>query len=168
MQTEKLYTNSEQYANSIKKAAEILKNGGVVAIPTETVYGLAASAYDNEAIKKVFIAKGRPQDNPLIVHIADMDMLFEIAYDISENALECAKRFWPGPLTMIFRKMSQSISADRKDFQIALEYVEKNYASNLSIKELSAICNYNASYFSRYFKKYTGITFLNILNEPVF
>ncbi len=68
-------------------------------------------------------------------------------------------------LTLIFRKMSQSLSANQKDFQIVLEHIEKNYAENITIKELSAICNYNASYFSRYFKKYTGITFLEYLKR---
>ncbi len=63
----------------IEAAAEILKNGGVVAIPTETVYGLAANCYDENAVKRIFTAKGRPQDNPLIVHISDMEMLKAVA-----------------------------------------------------------------------------------------
>ncbi len=105
MITQRLATDE----NGIKNAAEILKNGGVVAIPTETVYGLAASAYDENAIKAVFTAKGRPQDNPLIVHISDMEMLKEIACDIPETALKCAEKFWPGPLTMVLKK-SQKVS----------------------------------------------------------
>lgn len=108
MTTEKLLCEEKEYERSIKRASEILKNGGVVAIPTETVYGLAASAYDDNAIKKVFEAKGRPQDNPLIVHISDLSMLYEIAKDIPEKALECAARFWPGPLTMIFSKTGKT------------------------------------------------------------
>lgn len=80
----------------IARAAEILKSGGIVAIPTETVYGLAGSAYDEAAIKKIFSAKGRPQDNPLIVHISDMDMLYKVASDIPPAAIKCAKKFWPG------------------------------------------------------------------------
>lgn len=104
MITQKLLTDAENYNKSILTASEILKDGGVVGIPTETVYGLAASAYDGEAINKIFLAKGRPQDNPLIVHISDMEMLYDIAIDIPAKALECAKRFWPGPLTMIFKK----------------------------------------------------------------
>ena len=72
----------------ISRAAEILQKGGIVAIPTETVYGLAASAFDGEAIKKVFAAKGRPQDNPLIVHISNMEMLYEVAKDIPKTALK--------------------------------------------------------------------------------
>ncbi len=88
----------------LEKASCILKNGGVVGIPTETVYGLAANAYDSNAIAKIFKAKGRPQDNPLIVHIANIDTLYEIAKDIPKNALLCAQKFWPGPLTMVLNK----------------------------------------------------------------
>ncbi len=92
----------------IKKAAELLCSGGVVAIPTETVYGLAASALDENAIKKVFKAKGRPQDNPLIVHISQMNMLKSIATDIPEIALLCAERFWPGPFTMVLKRTDKT------------------------------------------------------------
>ncbi len=70
-------------------------------MPTETVYGLAANAFDPAAVKKIFEAKGRPQDNPLIVHIADMDALTSIVSSVPENALKLAERFWPGPLTII-------------------------------------------------------------------
>lgn len=110
MITEKLSTDR----SSLGRAAEILKNGGIVAIPTETVYGLAASALDSNAIKKVFEAKGRPQDNPLIVHISDMEMLKEVARDIPKAALECAKKFWPGPFTMVLPsngKIAPEVSA---------------------------------------------------------
>lgn len=98
----------------IEHAAEILKKGGIVAIPTETVYGLAASAYDENAVKKVFEAKGRPQDNPLIVHIADIEDLKTVAGDIPDSAYITAQKFWPGPLTMIFKrtdKIPASVSA---------------------------------------------------------
>ena len=108
MITEKLKTNETDYNSSINRAAEILKLGGTVAIPTETVYGLAASAYDETAIKKIFEAKGRPQDNPLIVHISNMDMLNDIACNIPTAALKCAEKFWPGPLTMILEKTGKT------------------------------------------------------------
>ena len=98
METLKLDLNCDEKSEKIAKAAEILKNDGIVAIPTETVYGLAASAYSDEAVAKVFIAKGRPQDNPLIVHISNIDMLSEVACDIPEKAYKCAEKFWPGPL----------------------------------------------------------------------
>ncbi|MCM1334509.1 MAG: L-threonylcarbamoyladenylate synthase [Bacteroides sp.] len=86
----------------LAEAAALLKSGEVVAIPTETVYGLAANALDASAVRKIFIAKGRPQDNPLILHIASLPMLYEIAEYVPETAERLAARFWPGPLTMIF------------------------------------------------------------------
>ncbi len=95
------------YANAVNTASEILKSGGIVAVPTETVYGLAASAYSDDAIKAVFTAKGRPQDNPLIVHIANLEMLESIACDIPDVAYDCAKVFWPGPFTMVLPKGSK-------------------------------------------------------------
>ncbi len=87
-------------------AAAILKNGGVVGIPTETVYGLAADALNGAAVAKIFQAKGRPMDNPLIVHIADFADIerFRLAKDIPAAAKQLAKAFWPGPLTMILRR----------------------------------------------------------------
>lgn len=91
-------------ADNIIEAAKLLQAGEVVAIPTETVYGLAANALDEEAVKKIFIAKGRPQDNPLIVHIDEFSTLEKIVEEIPDNAIKLAKAFWPGPLTMIFKK----------------------------------------------------------------
>ena len=113
METLRLYLDKDR-ENSIKKAAEILKNGGIVAIPTETVYGLAANACDDNAIKSVFTAKGRPQDNPLIVHIDSMEMLSKVAMDIPDTAYKCAEKFWPGPFTMVLKAsdyVSKSVSA---------------------------------------------------------
>lgn len=83
------------------EAAEILKAGGLVAMPTETVYGLAADATNEAAVKAIFAAKGRPQDNPLIVHICGLDGLYSVADTVSQQALRLAERFWPGPLTII-------------------------------------------------------------------
>lgn len=88
----------------LKQAANILKNGGLVAFPTETVYGLGADALNPQASKKIYKAKGRPSDNPLIVHIANPDHLDVIARDIPEKAYELAGVFWPGPLTIILNK----------------------------------------------------------------
>lgn len=88
----------------ILEAGKILKQGGLVAFPTETVYGLGANALDEEAAKKTYAAKGRPSDNPLIVHIADMQALEEIAVNIPAETEELAFHFWPGPLTLIFEK----------------------------------------------------------------
>lgn len=88
----------------INHAAALLSAGEVVGIPTETVYGLAADAYNPDAIKKIFLAKGRPQDNPLIVHIDSLDMLPELVLSIPDTAKKLAEKFWPGPLTMILPK----------------------------------------------------------------
>lgn len=87
----------------IQKAKELILSGEVVAMPTETVYGLSANAFDDEAIKKIFIAKGRPQDNPLIVHISNMEQLEKIAY-VTPLAKKLAENLWPGPLTMVLKK----------------------------------------------------------------
>ena len=89
--------------DGIKTAAKILKKGGLVAIPTETVYGLAANALDKQAVAKIFEAKKRPADNPLIIHIAHINDLEKYTY-VNETALKCAKQFWPGPFTMILPK----------------------------------------------------------------
>lgn len=89
---------------SAEKAAEIMAAGGVVGIPTETVYGLAADARNESAVHSIFAAKGRPQDNPLIVHISAIEQLRPLVREIPELALRIAERFWPGPLTMIFPK----------------------------------------------------------------
>ena len=90
--------------NSINLACELLKMGEVVGVPTETVYGLAGDSTNSDAIKKIFYAKGRPSDNPLIVHIANMDMLDDIVSFVSDDVVKLAKVFWPGPLTMIMPK----------------------------------------------------------------
>ena len=87
-----------------KKAAALLAAGEIVAIPTETVYGLAADARDPEAVARIFRAKGRPQDNPLIVHIAAMEQLAPLVRRIPPMAYQLAERFWPGPLTMVMEK----------------------------------------------------------------
>lgn len=92
---------------AIQEAGEILKQGGLVAFPTETVYGLGGNALDEKASEKIYAAKGRPSDNPLIVHIAEFEALEKIAARIPKEARMLADRFWPGPLTMIFRKTDQ-------------------------------------------------------------
>ena len=89
---------------AVYEAASLIKGGGLVAFPTETVYGLGANGLDKEAAKKIYSAKGRPSDNPLILHIADFSELEELTAEIPEAAVKLAKRYWPGPLTMIFKK----------------------------------------------------------------
>ena len=97
MNTQVLPVNEE----SIVLAAKLLQQGELVALPTETVYGIAADARNGEAVKKIFEAKGRPQDNPLIVHICGMEMLHGIVSEVPERAKKLAAAFWPGPLTMV-------------------------------------------------------------------
>ena len=88
----------------LARAGEILKNGGLVAFPTETVYGLGANALNENAAMKTYAAKGRPSDNPLIVHITDVEDLSIVARNVSDKAKQIMERFWPGPLTLIFEK----------------------------------------------------------------
>lgn len=97
-------TEEQPDAEAIQKAGDILKAGGLVAFPTETVYGLGGNALDADASRKIYAAKGRPSDNPLIVHIAKMEDLETVARRIPQKAWELAKACWPGPLTMILEK----------------------------------------------------------------
>ena len=99
---------------AIETACEILKQGGLVAIPTETVYGLAANTFDEKAVADIFKAKGRPQDNPLIVHVCDFEMLSDVVSEVPPKAKELAQKFWPGPLTIVMprgEKVPSSVSA---------------------------------------------------------
>lgn len=89
---------------SIAYAAALIKRGEVVAMPTETVYGLAANAFSAHAVEKIFAAKERPADNPLIVHISDITMISDVAAELPAAAVTLAKSFWPGPLTMVLPK----------------------------------------------------------------
>lgn len=89
---------------SLEKACNILRDGGLVAFPTETVYGLGGDALSYDAAHKIYAAKGRPSDNPLIVHIADTKDLYDVACNVNEKAVALVDAFWPGPITMIFQK----------------------------------------------------------------
>ncbi|MBP5600141.1 MAG: threonylcarbamoyl-AMP synthase [Lachnospiraceae bacterium] len=102
----KIYSLNEEKidTNIIKEAGDVLKKGGLVAFPTETVYGLGGDALNPDSSKKIYAAKGRPSDNPLIVHISNLKALEKIVKDIPEDALKLADKYWPGPLTMIFNK----------------------------------------------------------------
>ena len=91
-------------ARDAARAAAILRQGGLVGIPTETVYGLGATGLDPDAVGRIFAAKGRPQDNPLILHIPSADWLERYCADIPPSAYALAERFWPGPLTMILKR----------------------------------------------------------------
>ena len=93
-----------EYEKALEESAKLLKSGEVVGIPTETVYGLAANALDENAVKKIFAAKGRPSDNPLIVHISKLEELEPLVAEIPEKVKVMADVFWPAPLTMIMKK----------------------------------------------------------------
>lgn len=106
MQTTKIIKFSGKHPNSngIKDAVAVLHSGGLVAFPTETVYGLGADALNEEAVRKIFEAKGRPSDNPLIVHVASLEIAWHFTTEISDKGLQLAKRFWPGPLTLVVKR----------------------------------------------------------------
>ncbi len=100
----KAYGDEEKDRELMLEAGRIIREGGLVAMPTETVYGLAGDALNKESSKKIYAAKGRPSDNPLIVHIADMEALSKIVSEIPEKARALAEKYWPGPLTMVLKK----------------------------------------------------------------
>ena len=94
-------------AFAIERAAEVLRSGGIVALPTETVYGLAADADNEDAVRKLFTAKGRPADHPVIVHVGGADAFDDWAKEVSDDARVLAGTFWPGPLTLVLRRGSR-------------------------------------------------------------
>jgi len=100
--------------DAIEEAASIIRDGGLVAFPTETVYGLGADAMNERSVQRIFDAKGRPADNPLIVHVSDRQMLEHVAIDVNEKAEQLIERFWPGPLTLVLKRglsVAPSVSA---------------------------------------------------------
>ena len=108
---------------TMKIAVQTLKNGGLVAIPTETVYGLGATINDEVALSKIFSVKGRPQDHPLIVHIAEIDQLQTIAVNIHADALKIARACWPGPLTLLLQRhetVSMSVTGGRETVAVRI------------------------------------------------
>ena len=100
MQT-RLYQITPDDTIVLQEIGAILRSGGLVGIPTETVYGLAASALDGPAVAKIFWAKGRPQDNPLIVHISEFSQIYTLVREVPSQAVALARAYWPGPLTII-------------------------------------------------------------------
>ena len=108
MKTKIVKADPREEGNWLHEAGDILKNGGLVAFPTETVYGLGADAFNSAAAERIYEAKGRPSDNPLIVHIADRESLDRLLKDPRDEAAQTARRladaFWPGPLTMVLNK----------------------------------------------------------------
>ncbi len=130
---------------AMSQAASIIRRGGLVAFPTETVYGLGADALNAQAIKRLFEAKGRPADNPLIVHVDGREMLSRVAQGVSDEAHRLIEKFWPGPLTLVLgrrREVPAIVSADLATIavrmpqnKIALELIRQ---SNVPIAAPSA------------------------------
>lgn len=125
--------NASEDEKEIQEAAEIIKNGGTVVFPTETVYGLGADGLNSEAVKKIFEAKGRPQDNPLIIHVSSKDLNL-YAKEVPQIANKLVEKFWPGPLTIILKKKDivpnetsaslDSIGIRMPNNEIALKLIE--------------------------------------------
>ena len=134
METVVVTLTGNDTACQIAAAGQILKQGGLVAFPTETVYGLGADALNPQASRRIYEAKGRPSDNPLIVHISNMEDLGKITAKVPEQAEKLAAEFWPGPLTMIFEKSPlvplettgglQTVAVRMPDHPIALGLIQ--------------------------------------------
>jgi L-threonylcarbamoyladenylate synthase len=126
----------QQNSDVIAKAADVIKNGGLVAFPTETVYGLGGNALDGTASNKIYAAKGRPSDNPLIVHISDLSELPPLVSEVSKSAELLMDAFWPGPLTLVFKK-SDLVP---KETTGGLDTVAVRYPENKVAKAFIAAC----------------------------
>ena len=121
---------------AIRRGGDILKQGGLVAFPTETVYGLGGDALNPQASMKIYAAKGRPSDNPLIVHIAEFDKLAPIVAEVPEKAKILARKYWPGPLTMVVKKKPgipdattgglDTVAIRMPDHPVALELIRRS------------------------------------------
>lgn len=121
--------------DALRKAGDIVRKGGLVAFPTETVYGLGGDALNPASSRKIYAAKGRPSDNPLIVHICEMEALAKIVKEIPPQAVTLAEHFWPGPLTMIFHKSEivprettgglDTVAVRFPDHKVALAFIKE-------------------------------------------
>ncbi len=127
----------------IRIAATVIKNGGLVAFPTETVYGLGANTFDTEAVSKIFKAKNRPYDNPTIVHVCDRDAVYQLARNVPDTVEALTTRFWPGPLTLLLKK-AEHVPRPRSADEITLRMPNNRIAlaliseSNVPISAPSA------------------------------
>lgn len=136
METSLIQINAEHPQEEVlEQAASIIRRGGLVAFPTETVYGLGADAMNEQAVQKIFRAKGRPADNPLIVHVNSRAMLLRVTLEVSDKAEILIRKFWPGPLTLVLRRKPEvaptvsagleTIAARMPNHPIALALIEK-------------------------------------------
>jgi L-threonylcarbamoyladenylate synthase len=134
----------------IRKAADLIKSGGLVAFPTETVYGLGANALDAKAVKRIFVAKGRPSDNPLIVHIANKDDVKMLADQVPDVAWNLIDRFWPGPLTIVLKKSKivPKITTGGLD-SVAIRMPKSKIAHHIIQQSKTPIAAPSANYFGR-------------------
>lgn len=129
-----LILDPQNNPQAVVNAADLLRAGQVVAIPTETVYGLAANALDGQAVRKIFEAKGRPADNPLIVHIASFEQIYDLVSHLPDAAWQLAAAFWPGPLTMVLPKTEnvpdevcaglETVGVRMPDHDLAVQLIE--------------------------------------------
>ncbi len=132
---QELQDGRNESRENLQKAGEIIRQGGLVAFPTETVYGLGGDALNPESSKKIYAAKGRPSDNPLIIHIADMEHLGRIVEKVPQSAYQLADAFWPGPLTMILPKSEEvpyqttggldTVAVRMPSHPVALEFIRE-------------------------------------------
>lgn len=136
IKTKYIKVESELSLNGqLEEAGAVLRHGGTVAFPTETVYGLGANALSEEAIAKIFAAKGRPQDNPLIIHISKLEQLKQLVKSIPPVAEKIMRHFWPGPLTLVFSKSKQvpravtagldTVAVRLPDHEVALALIDE-------------------------------------------
>ncbi|MBS3922024.1 MAG: threonylcarbamoyl-AMP synthase [Nitrosarchaeum sp.] len=136
MQTKVIKINPKNpEISKIRQAAKIIKSGNLVAFPTETVYGLGANALDSKSVKKIFVAKGRPSDNPLIVHISDIADLKMLVEHIPSIAYELIERFWPGPLTLVLKKSKKVPKITTGGINTVAVRMPKNKIAKSLIKE---------------------------------
>ena len=132
---QELHDGKNESREALREAGEIIRQGGLVAFPTETVYGLGGDALNPESSKKIYAAKGRPSDNPLIIHIADIEDLEKIVKEIPQSAYQLADVFWPGPLTMILPKSEEvpyqttgglnTVAVRMPSHPVALEFIRE-------------------------------------------
>lgn len=136
MKKTELIQITERDSDVLDRAGRIIRDGGLVAFPTETVYGLGGNALNSESSRKIYEAKGRPSDNPLIIHIADMDAMPQIVSEITDEVRKLAEAFWPGPLTMILHKTDavpyettgglDTVAVRMPSHPIALEFIRRS------------------------------------------
>ena len=128
--------NMEDCKKDMEEAGELIKAGELVAFPTETVYGLGGNGLLPDAAKKIYAAKGRPSDNPLILHVCDMQMVESLVKEIPDNARRAMEHFWPGPMTVILQKADQvpdcvtggldTVAIRMPDHPVALELIRRS------------------------------------------